>query len=277
MSTLLQQAATAAKAAREIAEKAHREKRDDDRPKSASEFDGQVQRGHRQEGPARPGRVPGLEGPRQLEEHRRDHGRGRRRPGVLQRRTTAASKTWARTAAARLEKSMHDVDGQKAVVSGTYGVPNVIDPNIVSIGQVPTYAARPHPHARPATSDGSGGNAFTFLRQTVRTNNAAVVADSATKPTSVYTIAEIEDRFRVIAHLSEAIPLRYFADHNQLESWLAVRDGLRAAPARSQAEVLAGDGTGEHFTGILNTSGHRRPGVRHRRAHHDTQGEDRPR
>lgn len=161
--------------------------------------------------------------------------------------------TWAKTATERLEKSMHEVDGQKAVVSGTYGVPNIIDPDIVSMAQVPTSLLELIP-IKGAPSDGRGGNTFTFLRQTVRTNNAAVVADNATKPTSVYTMGELEDRFRVVAHLSEAIPLRYFADHNQLEDWLQseMEYGLMRAV---EAEVLGGDGTGEHFTGILNTSG----------------------
>jgi HK97 family phage major capsid protein len=160
---------------------------------------------------------------------------------------------WAKTVADRLETSMRLVDGQKAITSGSYGVPNVISPDITTPGEVPT-AILDLIEVLPAASDGSGGNSFTFLRQTVRTNNAAVVADNATKPTSVYTITEIEDRFRVIAHLSEAIPIRYFADHAQLEDWLRgeMEYGLQRA---LETEVLSGDGTGEHLTGILNTSG----------------------
>ncbi len=46
---------------------------------------------------------------------------------------------------------------------------------------------------------------FSYLSQTVRTNNAAVVARGARKPTSVYTLTRTDDRLRVIAHLSEPI------------------------------------------------------------------------
>ena len=54
----------------------------------------------------------------------------------------------------------------------------------------------------------------------VRTNNAAPVADGALKPTSIYSLAEVEDRVRVIAHLSEPVPERSFADHANLQDFL---------------------------------------------------------
>lgn len=44
---------------------------------------------------------------------------------------------------------------------------------------------------------------FSYLRQTVRTNNAAPVATGALKPTSISTLARVESRLRVIAHLSD--------------------------------------------------------------------------
>jgi hypothetical protein len=52
------------------------------------------------------------------------------------------------------------------------------------------------------------GNAFEYFRQTVRTNNAATVPDNALKPTSVFTTAAVQDRARVVAHLSEPAPIR---------------------------------------------------------------------
>ena len=48
--------------------------------------------------------------------------------------------------------------------------------------------------------------AFEYYRQTARTNNATAVADLATKPTSVLTVQAIQDRCRVVAHLSEQPP-----------------------------------------------------------------------
>ncbi len=160
---------------------------------------------------------------------------------------------WAKDAALEVNRQMRRADGQKAVVTGTYGIPNVIDADVVSIGRVPT-SLLDLLDVVGAKSDGSGGNTFSYLRQTVRTNNAAVVADNATKPTSVATKEEIEDRFRVIAHLSEAIPKRYFDDDRDLESWLESEMEYMLLRAL-EAEILSGDGTGEHFTGILETSG----------------------
>lgn len=160
---------------------------------------------------------------------------------------------WAKAAAKAMTTAMPEVEGQKALVSGTIGVQNVIEPAVVRIGTVPLAILDLLPIA-PAASDGRGGNTFTYLRQNVRTNNAAPVADGTLKPTSLYTMAEIEDRFRVIAHLSEPTPLRYFADHDQLENFLQVEMefGLRTA---LEAQVVAGTGIGENLTGLLNTSG----------------------
>jgi hypothetical protein len=111
----------------------------------------------------------------------------------------------------------------------------------------------------PAKGLGGGfdaGNTFSFLRQTVRTNNAAPVADGDVKPTSVYTVEEVEDRVRVrvLAHLSEPVPERYFSDHSNLEDFL--RDEMEAGLYRAlEDQVLSGDGVGENLTGLLNTSG----------------------
>lgn len=161
---------------------------------------------------------------------------------------------WAKSAAERLRSAMPTgPDGRKAVVSGTVGVPNVIDPEIVRIGQVPTNLLD-LVSARPATTDGNGGNSFSFLRQTVRTNNADPVADGALKPTSVYSITDIEDHFRVVAHLSEPVPMRYFADFSNLEAFLTaeMEYGLKL---KLEQQIISGNGTGENFTGILSTSG----------------------
>lgn len=46
---------------------------------------------------------------------------------------------------------------------------------------------------------------FSYLQQTVRTTNAAVVPVGTLKPTSVYTVARIDETTKVIAHLSEPV------------------------------------------------------------------------
>ncbi len=78
---------------------------------------------------------------------------------------------------------------------------------------------------------------FSYLRQTTRQNNAAVVAAGALKPTNVYTVTKIEDSLEVIAHLSEGIPRHWLIDNASLEASLRneLEYGLRAA---IQAKVL---------------------------------------
>ena len=56
---------------------------------------------------------------------------------------------------------------------------------------------------------------FAYMRQNVRTNNAAVVAEGAVKPTSVYSVVRVENKLEVVAHLSEGMP-RYW-------SWIRLR------------------------------------------------------
>jgi HK97 family phage major capsid protein len=140
--------------------------------------------------------------------------------------------------------------GVKALLSGTIDVPNMIEQSIVQNPQAPTTFLDLIRDRRQI----QGTNTFSYLKQTARTHNAAPVADAALKPTSVYTVAEIEDRVRVVAHLSEAIPERYFADHRELQRFLEseMRAGLLAA---LESQVANGSGTGENMTGILNTSG----------------------
>ena len=63
---------------------------------------------------------------------------------------------------------------------------------------------------------------YAYLRQSVRTNNAAIVAEGAAKPTSVYSVVRVENSLQVIAHLSEGIPRYWLLDNQALEqSWTA--------------------------------------------------------
>jgi HK97 family phage major capsid protein len=95
---------------------------------------------------------------------------------------------------------------------------------------------------------------FAYLRQTTRTNNAAPVADGATKPTSVYGLTRAEDRLRVIAHLSEPINKYHLEDAADLRVFVDNELGYGLDLAVEQ-QLLSGDGTGENLRGILNTSG----------------------
>lgn len=83
-----------------------------------------------------------------------------------------------------------------------------------------------------------GVPSWKYLRQTVRTNNAAVVAEGAVKPTSVYSLTEVEGALKVIAHLSEAVPRYWLIDNDNLQGFLEseLQYGLRLAV---EAKVIA--------------------------------------
>ena len=76
------------------------------------------------------------------------------------------------------------------------------------------------------------------MRQTVRTNNAAVVAVGALEPTGVYSVVRVESSLVVIAHLSEGIPRHWLIDNASLEAFIGseLEYGLRQAV---EAKVLS--------------------------------------
>lgn len=95
---------------------------------------------------------------------------------------------------------------------------------------------------------------YAYLRQSVRTNNAAVVADGGTKPTSVYTTVRVEDKLDVVAHLSEGVPRYWFKDNDTLEQFIAdeLLYGLeKAVEAMALADI---DGTSGIQTQAYATS-----------------------
>jgi HK97 family phage major capsid protein len=99
---------------------------------------------------------------------------------------------------------------------------------------------------------------FAYMRQTVRTNNAAVVAAGALKPTSVYTVTRVENALVVIAHLSEGIPRHWLVDNASLEQFLAgeLEFGLQqAVEAKVLADVNGTSGiqTQAYATSVLAT------------------------
>jgi HK97 family phage major capsid protein len=176
-----------------------------------------------------------------------------RAPGGQGRRKGLHS-PWAKATAERMSRAMTgEVDGQKSLITGSIGVPVPLETDVVALSSTPRSLLELIP-VRPISGGFGSGNSFSFLRQTVRTNNAAPVPDGALKPTSVFSLAEIEDRVRVIAHLSDPVPERYFADHAALEDFL--RSEMEAGILDAlQEQVVNGDGEDENLTGILATSG----------------------
>lgn len=155
---------------------------------------------------------------------------------------------WASRAADAIWR-VNSFDGEtRAITASSIDLPALVLPQVV-------------PMERPkrvidllVDRAGSPSNAFEYWQQTVRTNNAAMTADFATKPTSVFTVQPVEDRLRVLAHLSEAIPNRLWLDYDELRAFLVAElyQGLLDA---LEEQVLNGDGTGENFEGILHASG----------------------
>ncbi len=69
---------------------------------------------------------------------------------------------------------------------------------------------------------------YSYVRQTVRTNNAAVVAAGAVKPTSIFTVASVDNTLAVYAHLSEYVDKYLLEDNDDLKRFLEaeLRDGV---------------------------------------------------
>jgi HK97 family phage major capsid protein len=88
-----------------------------------------------------------------------------------------------------------------------------------------------------------------FARQTTRTNNAAPVAEGATKPTSDYVWELVSTPVRVIAHLAK-ISRQAMDDHRQLQGEVEqeMRYGLMFA---EENQLLNGDGTGQNIDGLI--------------------------
>jgi HK97 family phage major capsid protein/HK97 family phage prohead protease len=154
----------------------------------------------------------------------------------------------AKAMAGRIIAAMpKDQTGTKALASGQQTTSTIVLPEVVPTGRPAVSVLDVLPTRLVPPS-------YSFIRQSVRALAAAPVAEGGTKPTSVVSILAVENRLRVVAHVSEQIPHYLLSDNVNLERF--VEDelvyGLRKAV---ETEVLSGDGTGEHFTGILSTSG----------------------
>lgn len=160
----------------------------------------------------------------------------------------AGAGDWASRAADAIWKA-NSFDGEtRAITASSIDLPALVLPQVVAMDRPKRVIDLLVDRAE------SPSNVFEFWQQTTRTNNAAMVADFATKPTSTFTVTPVEDRLRVLAHLSEAIPNRLWTDYDELRTFLLseLYEGLLDA---LEQQVLNGDGTGENFEGILHASG----------------------
>lgn len=98
------------------------------------------------------------------------------------------------------------------------------------------------------------GDAFSYLRETVREHAAAPVAIGQKKPTSTYTLERVDDQIRTIAHLTEPIPRNWLLDAPALQQYLD--STLRAGVLYElEYQIFQGAGTGEDLPGILMSAG----------------------
>jgi HK97 family phage major capsid protein len=160
---------------------------------------------------------------------------------------TAAAPTadWARRTAEQIVGAGRE---QRAISTGVLDVPSLVLPYVTPLPW-PTRITD-----LLTSRVGAASNAIEYFTETARTNNADVVADAGTKPTSVFTITPIQDHCRVIAHVSEAIPVRLLQDVDALQPWLIheMSEGLLAGLER---QVILGSGSGEDFKGLFTTAG----------------------
>lgn len=101
----------------------------------------------------------------------------------------------------------------------------------------------------PIDTSLNGTDQYAFLRETVREHKAAETAPGGLKPTSVYSVAKVEDRVRVIAHLSEPMDRFLLRDVDLLRPYIddSMRQGVLT---RLDHQILLGDGTGENLKGL---------------------------
>lgn len=139
--------------------------------------------------------------------------------------------------------------GQKALV--TTGSVVVGTP---LLNESPVTLGRPLKSFLQAIPSVERDASYSWLAQTVRTENAAVVASGGLKPTSVVSLVKKDGRLRVIATLSEPIDKFVLEDDTALGNWVGL-ELTGAVLTALEAQVISGDGTGDNLTGLASTSG----------------------
>lgn len=97
---------------------------------------------------------------------------------------------------------------------------------------------------------------YSFLKQTVIADPGAatVVAPGELKPVKKLGVERVDSRLRVIAVTSEPVDKYLLEDAASLRTWVGT-ELADAVEAALETQVLTGNGTGESFTGLANTSG----------------------
>lgn len=148
--------------------------------------------------------------------------------------------------AANAERADYSIRGLLAVGS-THIAPTVLSSTPIDMGKPATGLLDIIP-VRTVE-----GGTYSYLRQTVRTNNAAPVAVGAVKPTSVMTLTRVNGTLETVAHLSEAIPEKWLEDARELDTF--VQDELAAGlNSALEDQLLNGTGVSPELDGIVATA-----------------------
>ena len=143
--------------------------------------------------------------------------------------------------------------GQKALApSGAAVVAQQFAADPIPLGRIATGLLDVLPVKVQKTAE------YAFMRQGTRTNNSAVVAEGAVKPTSVIGVTRVEQSLQVVAHLSEGIPRFWLVDNAAVEAFVdaELRYGLGVAlEAKIIADIAATSGiqSQAYSTSVLAT------------------------
>jgi HK97 family phage prohead protease/HK97 family phage major capsid protein len=153
-----------------------------------------------------------------------------------------------RLAASMIKSLPQDANGIKSLAAGQQTT------SIVMIDEVQTLG-RPAVSLLDVLPSRIVAPSYLSLRQTVRDFfDGTPTAAGALKPTSELGVVSIEGRLRTVAHISDPLGNYELSDSAVLEQF--VLDELLYGLRRGlEAQIVAGDGTGENMTGILETSG----------------------
>ncbi len=124
------------------------------------------------------------------------------------------------------------------------GAQSMRDNTITPLGRRNDVLVRDLLNVIPTTS-----GSIDYVRQNLRTNAAAPVAESAAKPYSAYTWEVVNAPVRVIAHLAK-ITRQALDDATQLQGEIdsEMRYGLRLA---EESQLLNGSGVGANINGLI--------------------------
>lgn len=159
-----------------------------------------------------------------------------------------------KAAAAPLAKAMAPDPLVKAVVADGTAVGDITMVGIYERPELPTSILDLLPLRKVAPH-------WSYLRETTREDNAGVVPVGEVKPRSSYGTTRIDEKLRVVAHLSEPIDKYVLEDSAAILKYLDNRM-LRGLYLAVEEAILVGDGAVEdgppkvdNIRGILNISG----------------------